>query len=293
MRGETRVKATILAVILLGAAQGIFADQLIRANGEVLDGTFAGFDKHQLIFKKTAGGEARDFAANVKSLTVVECPTVSVELLNKRYDSVVFKGYDKYTAYLEDNSGAIRAPATMLKSITILERPSVKEGPAPEPEVEPPPGPAQQIARTVPGATTVGAPAPRAPGAGREWKPTGKWREIESPDVPVISRGEDVDVESKLRKGVVNVVHFHYAAAHSSVRQGNYIEVLARKSGGRIVVLRIVVQGWDAPVCGAKEIKALPQFWFYSRSGKLVNKLTDRFTEGDIDAAMKQALQQL
>lgn len=287
------MKETILAIILLGITQGVSADQLIRANGEVLDGTFAGFDKHQLVFKKAAGGEARDFAANVKSIKVEDSPTVSVELLNKRYDSVVFKGYDKYTVYLEDNSGATRVPATMLKSITIIERPAIKEEPAPEPEVEPPPSPAQQIAKTVPGVTTVGAPAPRAPGAGREWKPTGKWREIESPDVPVISRGEDVDVESKLRKGVANVVHFHYAAAHSSVRQGNYIEVLARKSGGRIVVSRIVVQGWDAPVCEAKEIKALPQFWFYSRSGKLVEKLTDRFTEGDIDAAMKKALQQL
>lgn len=287
------VKLRILACMLLVAVQGVRADQLTRLNGEGVPGTVAGFEKHQWVFKKAAGGEVREFSANIKSITVDSGLAVSVELLNKRYDSVIFKGYDRYSICLDDNSGEIRVPATMLKSITVHERVEVREEPAPEPVVEPPPSPAQQIAKTVPGVTTVAAPPPRPGDGTREWKQGGKWREMDSPGVDVISRGEDVDVESKLKKGVVNVVHFHYAAAHSSVRQGNYVAVLARKSGGRIAVSQIVVKDWDAPVCQAKEIKALPQFWFYSRSGKLVKKLTERFTESDIDAAMKQAMQQL
>jgi hypothetical protein len=40
-------------------------------------------------------------------------------------------------------------------------------------------------------------------------------------------------------------------------------------------------------------IKSLPQFWFYSRSGRLLKKLTDRFTEADIDEAFKEAQRSL
>lgn len=281
------MKQRIGVVILIGMVQALFADQLIRTNGDVAEGTFEGFEKHQLVFRKTDGSEVREYASNVKSITVNPCPTVSVELINKRWDSVVFKGYDKYLVFLMDEAGETRAPATMLKAMTILggREPQVKSPESMVPEASVVEKPA--VRET--GLVTAGPPPP----AVREWKQGGKWREMESSGVAVISRGEDVDIESRLKAGAVNVIHFHYAAAHSSVRQGNYIEMLARKSNGRVALLRIVVPNWDAEICKAKEVKALPQFWFYSRSGRLTKKLTDRFTESDIDAAMKQALQQL
>ena len=286
------MKQGLVAILLLCFAQGSFADLMTRVNGEEIGGTFEGFEKHQLIFKKTDGSEVREFAFNVKSITVDPCPVVSVELINRRLDSAVFKGYEKHLVSLVDNVGETQqAPATMLKSITILEAPDVQDEARTQPVVKAPATPVGQIGKTVPGVATLVPPRPV--NAGREWKQGGKWREMDSPGVAIISRGEDVDIESQLRRGLVNVIHFHYAAAHSSVRQGNYIEMLARKSNGRITVSRIVVPGWDAPICVKKELKALPQFWFYSRSGRLTKKLTDRFTESDIDAAMKQALQQL
>jgi hypothetical protein len=39
----------------------------------------------------------------------------------------------------------------------------------------------------------------------------------------------------------------------------------------------------------ALELNSLPQFWFYSRSGQLTKKLIERFTEADIETAMKEA----
>lgn len=118
-------------------------------------------------------------------------------------------------------------------------------------------------------------------------------RTVESPGVFVISRGEEVDIAKSLQPGRVNVVFFHFPEAHSSVRQGNYVELLTRQSRGQVVVLKLVVPGWDAPVCKARGIESLPQFWFYSPSGRLVRKLTDRFTESDIDDAFKEARRSL
>lgn len=118
-------------------------------------------------------------------------------------------------------------------------------------------------------------------------------RTVESPGVYVISRGEDVDIESSLVRGRVNVVFFHFPKAHSSVRQGNYVELLARQSGGRVVVQKLIIPDWEAPVCKAKQLTSLPQFWFYSASGRPVTNLTARFTEADIDEALKEARRRL
>jgi hypothetical protein len=112
---------------------------------------------------------------------------------------------------------------------------------------------------------------------------------VEGGPLRVISRGEDVDFEKVLRRGVVNVVHFHYAENLASVREGNYLETLARKSQGRILVLRVDIAGWKAPICKARELNSLPQFWFYGPGGRLVRKLTERFTETDIDTALADA----
>lgn len=113
-------------------------------------------------------------------------------------------------------------------------------------------------------------------------------RRVEGGVVEVISHGEEVDIGKALRKGKVNVVFFHYPEAHSSIRQGNYLEVLARQNRG-VVILKVVVTGWDVPVVKANEMKSLPQFWFYSGSGRLVRKLTERFTEEDMEGALREA----
>lgn len=280
----------ILTILWIGLASRGMADQFTRANGEVVDGVFSGFSKGQWIFQTPDGKEVREFSISLKRVLLDPAPTVSVELVNKRHDPVVLKGYEKFVLTLQGDSGEIGVPATLLKTITVVSRPeAVAAEPEPEPVVEPPATPVQQIAKTVPSFNGVRAPDTNP----RQWRQEGKWREMQTPGLRVISQGEDVDIEGQLRKGVVNVVHFHYAPAHSSVRQGNYVEVLSRKSGGRVVVQRVVVPDFNAPICAAKDLKALPQFWFYSRSGALSSKLTDRFTESDIEAALKKALQHL
>ena len=118
-------------------------------------------------------------------------------------------------------------------------------------------------------------------------------RTAESPGVFVISHGEDVDIEKALTAGRINVVFFHFPEAHSSVRQGNYIELLARQSQGRVVIQKLIVPNWQAPICKSLQLTSLPQFWFYSPSGRLVKKLTERFTESDIDEAFKETRRSL
>jgi hypothetical protein len=92
-----------------------------------------------------------------------------------------------------------------------------------------------------------------------------------------------------VRKGFINIVHFHNPKLLPSIREGNYVEALAANSSKRIVILKIVVEDFNAPVCVAQDITSLPQFWFYDERGNLVHKLTKRFTEGDIDRAVTQA----
>jgi hypothetical protein len=126
-------------------------------------------------------------------------------------------------------------------------------------------------------------------GEGREWKRSGKWREIDPKNTTVISNGEEVDLDDALKKGFVNIIHFHSPKVLTSVREGNYIEALAAKPSHRLVISKVVVSDFSAPVCEQLGVKSIPQFWFYDAQGRLVKKLTDRFTEGDIDGAIKQA----
>jgi hypothetical protein len=258
------MKQGITIVMLVAIAHAVVADQLVKTNGDVIEGTFNGFQNHQMVFSKTGGGEVREFAANIKTITVDPFPLVSVELINRRWNSVMFKGYDKNQVCLQSESGEIFTPATMLKGIAILSR-------------------TRKLEVSASGGVVAEGEAVR------EWRQSGDWRKIENSAIPVISRGEDINIASRVREGVVSVVHFHYPSSHSSVRQGNYIETIAMESKGSIAMSRVVVTNWSAPICKAKEIKTLPQFWFYGPAGTLVKKLTDRFTESDIDAAIKQA----
>jgi len=96
-------------------------------------------------------------------------------------------------------------------------------------------------------------------------------------------------LESRFKRGAVNIIHFHKADVVSSVRQGNYLQEVAAKSRGRVNVIRVEVTGWIAPIAVEYGITSAPQFWFYGRSGRLSDKLVDRFTDQDIDRALEKA----
>jgi hypothetical protein len=114
-------------------------------------------------------------------------------------------------------------------------------------------------------------------------------RTLDDLSAPVISHGESVDLPSKIAKGHVTVVHFHSPDVVASLRQGSYLARLANDSGGKLVALRIVSSDWSSEAYQQHKIKSLPQFWFYNANGDLAVKLTDRFTEEDIDAALETA----
>jgi hypothetical protein len=108
-------------------------------------------------------------------------------------------------------------------------------------------------------------------------------------DEEIISQGEEVDIGRSIHPGVATVVHFA-DQSNPSIKNGTYLGSLARESKGRMKVVKIVVPDMDAPVARQYQIVSMPQFWFYSRSGGLVRKLTERFAPVDVDGAVKQIL---
>lgn len=105
----------------------------------------------------------------------------------------------------------------------------------------------------------------------------------------VISEGEEVDIDEYIEKGVGTIVHFHSPDIVSSVRQGTFVTTLVRDSRGKLALLKIEMPSWDSPVAKQHGITSAPRFRFYNRQGKLVEELTERFTEADIEAAVKKA----
>jgi len=97
------------------------------------------------------------------------------------------------------------------------------------------------------------------------------------------------EIEKYVTTGVVTVIHFHKPGLISSVRQGNYVGELAHQSRGKIELVQIDIPDFDCPAARKYQITSAPQFWFYDRRGRLVTKLTERFTENDIEAALRQA----
>ena len=284
--------------MLLASGMMALGDGMVLATGQTVKGTFEGFQDHRFVFKAEGGKEYREFASSIRLIDVENPPKVSVQFVADRMENVEFSGYSQFNVRLLRGSEEVLMPATMLKQIVIAEAavptaPSDdapggdEDRPAEEPPVRKPPvrgGPAPAASNPVP----MPVPMPGTAPAVRDWGRTGKWREIQTSTAQVISHGEEVDLSQALKKDVVNVVHFHKASVLSSVRQGNYMETLSQKSKGRIAVQRVIAD-WNSPICVALEIKSLPQFWFYSRSGTLTRKLVDRFTEADIDAALKEA----
>ena len=289
------MKGWIAGGMLLASGTMAFGDGMALADGQTVKGTFEGFQDHRFLFKADGGKEYREFASAVRVIDVETPPKVSVQFVADRMENVEFGGYAQFNVRLVRGDEDVVRPATLLKQIVIdppsLPTATAKEAGAPggdqdhPVESTPVQSPAAPVAPApVPMVAPASAPAP----AVRDWARKGKWREIQTSTAQVISHGEEVDLSQALKKDVVNVIHFHKASILSSVRQGNYVEMLSQKSKGRVVMERIVAD-WDSPICVALEIKSLPQFWFYSRSGHLTRKLVDRFTETDIDAALKEA----
>lgn len=261
--------------LAIGFVMGARADTLTLVNGQVVKGCFMGFADRKFEFKAASGAVISEYPVNVKSIIPDAPLPASVELANKVYEDVEFRSFGEYLIHLTREEQVMDERVIMLKKMKV-NRP-------PEP-VAPPP--AETENETIPAGSREGAATPQ--GNVREWQRTGKWREVESKNSMVISKGEEVEIENHLKKGYINIVHFHYPKALTSIREGNYVEALAANRTSRIKILKIVIPDFNAPVCEALELKSLPQFWFYDTKGILVQKLTDRFTEGDIDAALKK-----
>ncbi len=96
-------------------------------------------------------------------------------------------------------------------------------------------------------------------------------------------------LEDLLEMGAVTVIHFHQPDTVTSTRQGSYCRRLAEDSHGRLVYRRITIPAPEDPLAVKYGLKTLPQFWFYSRSGKLTAKLTERFSPEDFQDAIAAA----
>ena len=267
-----------ITVLLTGPLA--LADSMTLQNGTSIRGSFQGFSAHQFQFKSQDGAVRSEYGVDVQSL-VLDAPVRATVMTSvQRYEDVVFSRYDHKMLRFRKEGQAFNESVTGIKGISVIGPAAIEVAPAP-------------VAVRETGATdAAGVPrlvAPSQAPATRDWQRSGKWREIDDDKSIVISRGEEVELESLLRKGVVNVVHFHYPQAMSSVRQGSYIQGLMARHPGRVVVLKVIARDFNAPVCRALNLKSLPQFWFYSSDSRLVKKLTERFTESDIDAALRDA----
>ena len=94
-------------------------------------------------------------------------------------------------------------------------------------------------------------------------------------------------LEDLLELGKLTVIHFHQPDSVTSTRQGSYCRRLADDSHGRLVYRKITIASPSAAAAGTFGVTTLPQFWFYTRTGKLATKLTERFTAADFEGAIE------
>lgn len=112
-----------------------------------------------------------------------------------------------------------------------------------------------------------------------------------APRVQQVAGGaEAVDIAALVKPGTATIVYIHHPDMAGNVRQGNYVETLEARHPGKVKVVKVEIAGWDSPTAVKYGIASAPQFWFYNRRGGEVRKLVDRFTEADIDTALKEAL---
>lgn len=99
-----------------------------------------------------------------------------------------------------------------------------------------------------------------------------------------------VDLPALVKPGVVTIIYIHHPEMAGNQRQGNYVETLETRHPGKVAVVKVEIGAWDSPTAVKYGIASAPQFWFHNRRGVLTRKLVDRFTEADIDNALKAAL---
>lgn len=265
-------------ILMVSLAQ---ADTLTLKDGRAIKGHLTGYAGRKFEFVANDGAIYSEYALDVKSIIPDTPVKVSMKFSAKQYDSVDFVQFDSFTIRVKKNGQQLNEPVISLTTMELVV-------------------PADRIRDEhpgEPGKVDFAGGGGRAPGAPlgddmtrpREWRRVGKWREMDEDQTSVISHGEEVDINTVLKKGYVNIVQFHYRKSLASVREGNYVDAIAAKKTNRIVVLKVVVADFNAPICKALNVQGFPQFWFYNAQGKQVKKLTDRFTEGDIDAAIKEA----
>jgi len=260
------MKRLVVSLWLMTACW-VHGDTLTLRDGTFIRGTLQGFSDRKFKFMTDAGDLRSDYAVEIHVISLDSPVTASVKLIGGNEEEMVFNRLDHNMLKFKKDGQPLTVPAYLLKGMMVLE----PVNPAP--------------AKSDPSVDPWTAPPPNA----RDWKREGKWREIVDDKTPVISHGEVIDIDASLKKGMINVIHFHYPRAVGSVREGNYLQGIMKRYPYRLVVLKVVAQDFRAPICEALNLKTLPQFWFYNRSGRLVKKLTDRFTEADIDQAIKDA----
>jgi len=266
-----RAVAFIFSMLLVSLAG---ADTLTLQNGQTMKGRLTGFSERKFTFATADGSTYSGYPLDIKTIVPDAPLKVSVKFSMKQYDSAEFIQFDQNTLRLRKNQQTLAEPVMFLKTMQCIAPADPDRPPQTETNVSDPASPRPDMEE---------APKPRS------WQRADKWREVEEDRSTVISRGEEVNIDAALKRGFVNVVQFHHPRSLASVREGNYIQALASKRSNRVVLLRVVVQDFKAPILVAQNIQGLPQFWVYSAQGKLIKKLTDRFTEGDIDAAIKEA----
>ena len=102
--------------------------------------------------------------------------------------------------------------------------------------------------------------------------------------------GPQVSVKEMIEEGMATVIHFHCDDGPASQRQGNLCERLCKESKGKAAYKRIVVKDLNDPLAKRYKLQSLPQFWFFTPKKAVFVKLSDRFTEEDIEKALKGAI---
>lgn len=102
--------------------------------------------------------------------------------------------------------------------------------------------------------------------------------------------GPKTSVKDMIEEGMATIIHFHCDNGPASQRQGNLCERLCKESRGKAVYKRIVVQDLNDPIAKRYKLQSLPQFWFFTPKKAVFVKLSDRFTEEDIENALKGSI---
>lgn len=252
MQGPRSYSKAVVALIICAATVATAAiDRLTLKNGKSFEGSFESFKSDRFYFSPRTGKKLHERRMTVVSLELDPLVEVVVKARGKKKrKDLKFKAYEK-SKFIFDHNG---------KDMTFM---------------------GSQM-------TTIEV--------GMDFKRAMAHQEDAKPPAAQDADPKAVNVEANIKKGSVTIVHFHAVgdifpadSRAASIRTGNYISSLKKKSRGKVHVLTIPLHGWDDPSAVKYEITSAPQFWIYKRTGALSSKLIERFTSTDIDAALKKA----